>query len=107
MYIRNCIREVGGLVMGNRSGSMLNSVKETCSKSIYNNADYIINNTQKATSEKQGKMIKAMPACYCECSAGWFEKLFSRVLGKEVCVNLKHTILDGRDECMFEVKCSV
>ena len=93
--------------MGIKAENMLNNVKEICSEDIYNNAKYIINNTEKATSAKQGKMIKAMPACYCECSEGWFKKLFASMLGKEVCVNLKHTILDGNDECMFEIKCRI
>ena len=49
------------------------------------------------------KVIKVMPSCYCECSAGWFEKLFSEVFERRVEVKLIHTILDGYSECVFEI----
>jgi predicted hydrocarbon binding protein len=44
-----------------------------------------------------------LPAAYCECSAGWFEKFFSEVFGSPVLVRLRRTILSGADECVFQI----
>jgi len=55
------------------------------------------------------KSTKDLSPDYCECSAGWFEKLFSSVLGKDVAVTQRGTILSGALECTFEIrweKCS-
>jgi len=40
---------------------------------------------------------------YCYCSAGWFQKLFSSVFNKNAAVKKVKTILDGADECVFEI----
>ncbi len=44
-----------------------------------------------------------MPVVYCECSAGWYERLFSSVFEREVRVNILQTILAGQDKCAFEI----
>lgn len=44
-----------------------------------------------------------MPGIYCECSAGWFEKLFQSVLERDVKVEIIHTINNGFKECLFNV----
>jgi predicted hydrocarbon binding protein len=49
------------------------------------------------------KSAKNISPIYCECSAGWFEKLFSSVFGKEVDVKRIDTILNGADKCTFEI----
>jgi predicted hydrocarbon binding protein len=49
------------------------------------------------------KATKSMPACYCECSAGWFEGLFTNVFERSVQVKIIHTILDGSVDCNFEI----
>lgn len=49
------------------------------------------------------KATKDMPSCYCECSAGWFEKLFSSVFERKVEVKLICSILGGASECVFEI----
>lgn len=49
------------------------------------------------------KSAKDISTMYCECSAGWFEKLFSSVLKKEVDVKILETILNGADNCTFEI----
>jgi len=49
------------------------------------------------------KHAKGMSPVYCECSAGWFEKLFSSVFEKPVEVVPKHTILQGDATCIFEI----
>lgn len=49
------------------------------------------------------KSTKDMPAGYCECSAGWFEKLFESVFQHKVDVKINHTILSGFPECIFEI----
>lgn len=49
------------------------------------------------------KVTKNMPSCYCECSAGWFEKLFSNIFERNVQVKIIHTILSGAIECVFEI----
>lgn len=40
---------------------------------------------------------------YCECSAGWYMKLFSEVFEKNVSVKIIDTIVNGADECTFEI----
>jgi len=40
---------------------------------------------------------------FCDCSGGWYKKLFSEVLGKNVIVKKQKTILDGANECTFEI----
>lgn len=49
------------------------------------------------------KSAENISSIYCECSAGWFEKLFSSVFGKEVDVKGIDTILNGADKCTFEI----
>jgi len=49
------------------------------------------------------KHTKGMSPVYCECSAGWFERLFSSVFEKPVVVVPKHTILQGEATCIFEI----
>lgn len=49
------------------------------------------------------KAAKGMPPAYCHCSAGWFERLFSSVFEKSVEVKKLHTILDGSEDCVFEI----
>jgi len=49
------------------------------------------------------KATKSMPPEYCECSAGWLEKLFSSAFEKEVTVKKIYTILKGDDKCTFEI----
>ncbi|WIV12394.1 DUF6144 family protein [Proteiniborus sp. MB09-C3] len=49
------------------------------------------------------KQSKDMSPAYCYCSAGWFEKLFSSILGDSVKVNKVQSILDGSDKCIFEI----
>lgn len=50
------------------------------------------------------KAVKDIPAAYCECSASWFEKLFSAVFDHPVRVTILHTILSGADYCSFEIE---
>ena len=49
------------------------------------------------------KQTKDMSPVYCYCSAGWFEKLFSSILGDSVKVNIVQSILGGSDKCIFEI----
>ena len=49
------------------------------------------------------RSLRDMLSSYCYCSEGWFGKLFSEVLGKEVEVRKRKTILDGEKECEFEI----
>jgi predicted ArsR family transcriptional regulator len=49
------------------------------------------------------KAVKNMPKEYCECSAGWAEKLFSSVFEKSVKVEMVQTILAGGDQCVIRV----
>ncbi len=49
------------------------------------------------------KAIKDLSPLYCNCSAGWYERLFSSVLGRPVDVKKVRTILDGSAECEFEI----
>ena len=49
------------------------------------------------------KSAKDISSIYCECSVGWFEKLFSSVFEKEVDVKRIDTILNGADKCTFEI----
>jgi predicted hydrocarbon binding protein len=49
------------------------------------------------------KSTKNLSPIYCECSGGWFEKLFSSVFEKEVIVKRIDTILNGAENCTFEI----
>ena len=40
---------------------------------------------------------------YCECSAGWYMRLFSEVFEKSVTVTIVDTIVNGAAECVFEI----
>ncbi len=46
---------------------------------------------------------KNMSPVYCECSAGWYEKLFSSVFEKPVGVVVKKSIVRGDATCEFEI----
>jgi len=49
------------------------------------------------------KAIKGLSPLYCNCSAGWYEHLFSSVFEKPVDVKRVRTILDGSNKCEFEI----
>jgi predicted hydrocarbon binding protein len=49
------------------------------------------------------RSAKDISPIYCECSAGWFEKLFLSVFEKEVMVKRVDTILNGADKCTFQI----
>ena len=40
---------------------------------------------------------------YCNCSRGWAKALFEGATGKPVEVNMKKSIINGDDQCRFEV----
>jgi predicted ArsR family transcriptional regulator len=40
---------------------------------------------------------------YCNCSRGWAKALFEGAAGKPVEVNMKKSIINGDDQCKFEV----
>lgn len=49
--------------------------------------------------------IKKINPMYCQCSAGWFQSLFSAVFGKTVPVKIIDTITNGARECTFKIYC--
>ena len=49
------------------------------------------------------KQIEKMNKGYCECSAGWYTRLFSEVFEKNVTVKIVDTIVNGAVECTFEI----
>ncbi len=46
---------------------------------------------------------KKLNKCYCQCSCGWYEKLFSTVLDTSVNVDLLQSIKGNDDHCKFEI----
>jgi predicted hydrocarbon binding protein len=40
---------------------------------------------------------------YCNCSRGWAKALFEGATGKPVEVNMEKSIINGDDQCRFEV----
>lgn len=46
---------------------------------------------------------KKLSPSYCQCSAGWFQYLFSEVFGKSISVHIIDTITNGAKECSFEI----
>ena len=48
---------------------------------------------------------KKLNPLYCQCSAGWFQRLFSEVFEKPVAVKMINTITNGANECTFEIDC--
>jgi hypothetical protein len=47
---------------------------------------------------------KRMPGFWCNCAAGYHKESFEAVFGHPVQVTLKESKLDGRKNCVFEVK---
>lgn len=41
---------------------------------------------------------------YCQCSAGWFQRLFSEIFEKPVSVKIVDTITNGAGECTFIIE---
>lgn len=50
------------------------------------------------------KLTEGISPQYCNCSVGWYERLFTSVFEKPVEVKKIQTILDGSDKCVFEIK---
>lgn len=44
-----------------------------------------------------------LPGCYCQCSCGWFEKLFVEVVKKPVNVDIKESFILGQQQCTFDI----
>lgn len=72
--------------MANRAIHLLENMKQTCSTEIFEKAEEIIGDCEKATP-------------------GWFQRLFKEVLEKEVTVTRVHTIVEGANDCVFEIQC--
>lgn len=49
------------------------------------------------------KKVEDLNKNYCECSAGWYMRLFSEVFEKKVTVKIVDTIVNGASECTFEI----
>ena len=49
------------------------------------------------------KKVEGLNKNYCECSAGWYMRLFSEVFEKKVNVEIIDTIVNGASECTFEI----
>lgn len=49
------------------------------------------------------KKVENLNKNYCECSAGWYMRLFSEVFEKKVNVEIVDTIVNGASECTFEI----
>ena len=49
------------------------------------------------------KKVDNLNKNYCECSAGWYMRLFSEVFEKKVNVEIVDTIVNGASECTFEI----
>jgi len=47
------------------------------------------------------KTQKPISLLYCQCSCGWYKKLFEATLGKPVKVELVDSIIHGADTCQF------
>ena len=47
--------------------------------------------------------VQKINPSYCQCSAGWFQHLFTEVFGKPVSVHIVDTITNGAKECTFEI----
>ena len=47
------------------------------------------------------KKVENMNKKYCECSAGWYMRLFSEVFEKSVTVTIVDTIVNGASECSY------
>lgn len=50
-----------------------------------------------------GNQKDKLPGCYCQCSCGWFEKLFVEVMGKPVNVSIKESVILGQQHCTFDI----
>ena len=49
------------------------------------------------------KKVENLNKNYCECSAGWYMRLFSEVFETQVTVKIVDTIVNGAAECTFEM----
>lgn len=49
------------------------------------------------------KAAKQLNPRYCECSAGWYQRLFTEAFGKPVRVRILETIVGGASQCTFEI----
>lgn len=49
------------------------------------------------------KKVEHLSKSYCECSAGWYRRLFSEAFDKQVSVKIVDTIVNGAAECTFEI----
>ena len=49
------------------------------------------------------KAAKQLNPRYCECSAGWYQRLFTEAFGRPVSVRILETIVGGASQCTFEI----
>lgn len=49
------------------------------------------------------KKVENLNKNYCECSSGWYMRLFSEVFERKVTVKIVDTIVNGASECTFEI----
>ncbi len=47
---------------------------------------------------------KFTPAYFCHCSVGWQKHMYENILGKEVDVEVKESVLKGAKRCAFEIR---
>jgi predicted hydrocarbon binding protein len=49
------------------------------------------------------KTRQPISTVYCQCSCGWYQKLFETILGKPVQVELIDSIIHGAETCQFVI----
>ena len=49
------------------------------------------------------KAAKQLNPRYCECSAGWYQRLFTESFGRPVSVCIRESIAGGAPQCTFEI----
>ena len=106
---RNCAKRLGWAEQfkGNVQGFFRRMKESQGEEIVYDEAGGVITVTTPERDCVCGLVdSKRTPAYFCHCSVGWQKQTYETILGREVEVELKESVLRGSKRCVFEI-CTV
>lgn len=104
---RNCAKSIGWAekFKGNPEGFFKRMEQSQAEKFEYDKAKGIIKITTPERDCVCGLVnSKITPAYFCQCSIGWQKYTYETILGKVIDAELKESVLNGSNRCVFEIR---
>lgn len=104
---RNCASRLGWAdeFKGNVRGFIERMKQRAGEEIVYDEASGIMTVTSPERDCVCGMVdSKLTPPYFCQCSIGWQKQTYETILGKQVGVELKESVLRGSKRCVFRIR---